>query len=133
MPSPRESPSTAIVRCLTSGLGVSSPSACASPATNKARANRPEKRASKGSPQPTEELATTIPFIATSRQRARRRLHQKSNTVLSWGVTPAKVGKCGGGDMDGIAAGRLTADELERNFSDIHVPLDRKRALIEAS
>jgi dihydropyrimidine dehydrogenase (NAD+) subunit PreT len=35
--------------------------------------------------------------------------------------------------MDGIAAGRLTADELERNFSDIHVPLDRKRALVEAS
>src|SRR5206468_5716299 len=32
-----------------------------------------------------------------------------------------------------IAAGRLTAAELERNFSDIHVPLDRKRALIEAS
>ena len=29
--------------------------------------------------------------------------------------------------MDGIAAGRLTAAELERNFSDIHVPLDRKR------
>jgi dihydropyrimidine dehydrogenase (NAD+) subunit PreT len=35
--------------------------------------------------------------------------------------------------MDAIAAGRLTAAELERNFSDIHVPLDRKRALIEAS
>jgi glutamate synthase (NADPH/NADH) small chain len=35
--------------------------------------------------------------------------------------------------MDGIAARRLTADELERNFADIHVPLDRKRALIEAS
>jgi dihydropyrimidine dehydrogenase (NAD+) subunit PreT len=35
--------------------------------------------------------------------------------------------------MDGIAAGRLTAAELERNFSDIHVPLDRKRALVEAS
>ena len=35
--------------------------------------------------------------------------------------------------MDGIATGRLTAAELERNFSDIHVPLDRKRALVEAS
>ncbi len=35
--------------------------------------------------------------------------------------------------MDGIAAGRLTAAELKRNFSDIHVPLDRKRALVEAS
>ena len=35
--------------------------------------------------------------------------------------------------MDGIAAGRLTAAELERNFSDIHVPLDRKRALVEAN
>jgi dihydropyrimidine dehydrogenase (NAD+) subunit PreT len=35
--------------------------------------------------------------------------------------------------MDSIAAGRLTATELERNFADIHVPLDRKRALIEAS
>ena len=35
--------------------------------------------------------------------------------------------------MDGIAAGRLTAQELEQNFADIHVPLDRKRALIEAS
>jgi dihydropyrimidine dehydrogenase (NAD+) subunit PreT len=35
--------------------------------------------------------------------------------------------------MDGIAARRLTAKELEQNFADIHVPLDRKRALIEAS
>jgi glutamate synthase (NADPH/NADH) small chain len=35
--------------------------------------------------------------------------------------------------MDDIAARRLGADELERNFADIHVPLDRKRALIEAS
>ena len=35
--------------------------------------------------------------------------------------------------MSAIAAGRLTADELERNFADIHVPLDRKRALVEAS
>jgi dihydropyrimidine dehydrogenase (NAD+) subunit PreT len=35
--------------------------------------------------------------------------------------------------MDDIAARRLEADELERNFADIHVPLDRKRALIEAS
>jgi len=35
--------------------------------------------------------------------------------------------------MDDIAARRLDADELERNFADIHVPLDRKRALIEAS
>jgi len=35
--------------------------------------------------------------------------------------------------MDGIAARRLTAPELERNFADIHVPLDRKRALVEAS
>jgi dihydropyrimidine dehydrogenase (NAD+) subunit PreT len=35
--------------------------------------------------------------------------------------------------MDGIAARRLTAQELEGNFADIHVPLDRKRALIEAS
>jgi dihydropyrimidine dehydrogenase (NAD+) subunit PreT len=35
--------------------------------------------------------------------------------------------------MDDIAARRLRADELERNFADIHVPLDRKRALIEAS
>ncbi len=32
--------------------------------------------------------------------------------------------------MDGIAARRLAANELERNFADIHVPLDRKRALI---
>jgi len=35
--------------------------------------------------------------------------------------------------MEGIAARRLAAEELERNFADIHVPLDRKRALIEAS
>ena len=35
--------------------------------------------------------------------------------------------------MDGIAARRLTAKKLEQNFADIHVPLDRKRALIEAS
>ena len=35
--------------------------------------------------------------------------------------------------MDDIAARRLDADELERNFADIHVPLDRKRALVEAS
>ena len=35
--------------------------------------------------------------------------------------------------MDGIAARRLTAKQLEQNFADIHVPLDRKRALIEAS
>jgi dihydropyrimidine dehydrogenase (NAD+) subunit PreT len=35
--------------------------------------------------------------------------------------------------MDAIAAGRLKADELERNFADIHVPLDRKLALVEAS
>jgi glutamate synthase (NADPH/NADH) small chain len=35
--------------------------------------------------------------------------------------------------MDGIAARRLTAKELEHNFADIHVPLDRKRALVEAS
>jgi dihydropyrimidine dehydrogenase (NAD+) subunit PreT len=35
--------------------------------------------------------------------------------------------------MDGIAARRLTAQQLEQNFADIHVPLDRKRALIEAS
>src|SRR6266436_1282000 len=35
--------------------------------------------------------------------------------------------------MDGIAAGRHTAEQLEQNFSDIHVPLDRKRALVEAS
>jgi glutamate synthase (NADPH/NADH) small chain len=35
--------------------------------------------------------------------------------------------------MDGIAARRLTAKELEQNFADIHVPLDRKRALVEAS
>jgi dihydropyrimidine dehydrogenase (NAD+) subunit PreT len=35
--------------------------------------------------------------------------------------------------MDDIAARRLGPDELERNFADIHVPLDRKRALIEAS
>ncbi len=35
--------------------------------------------------------------------------------------------------MDGIAASRLSAAELERNFSDIHVPPDRKRALVEAS
>jgi dihydropyrimidine dehydrogenase (NAD+) subunit PreT len=38
-----------------------------------------------------------------------------------------------GEHMDDIAARRLGADELERNFADIHVPLDRKRALIEAS
>jgi glutamate synthase (NADPH/NADH) small chain len=35
--------------------------------------------------------------------------------------------------MDGIVARRLTAPELEHNFADIHVPLDRKRALVEAS
>src|SRR5499427_10496610 len=35
--------------------------------------------------------------------------------------------------MDDIAARRLDADELERNFADIHVPLDRKRALVEAN
>ena len=35
--------------------------------------------------------------------------------------------------MDDIAARRLEADELERKFADIHVPLDRKRALIESS
>jgi dihydropyrimidine dehydrogenase (NAD+) subunit PreT len=35
--------------------------------------------------------------------------------------------------MDGIAARRLTAKQLEQNFADIHVPLDRKRALVEAS
>jgi dihydropyrimidine dehydrogenase (NAD+) subunit PreT len=35
--------------------------------------------------------------------------------------------------MDGIAARRLTAKKLEQNFADIHVPIDRKRALIEAS
>lgn len=35
--------------------------------------------------------------------------------------------------MDGIAARRLTAQQLEQNFADIHVPLDRKRALVEAS
>ena len=35
--------------------------------------------------------------------------------------------------MDDIAARRLGPEELERNFADIHVPLDRKRALIEAS
>ena len=38
-----------------------------------------------------------------------------------------------GDNMDDIAARRLGADELEQNFADIHVPLDRKRALIEAS
>jgi dihydropyrimidine dehydrogenase (NAD+) subunit PreT len=32
----------------------------------------------------------------------------------------------------GIAARRLAPEELERNFADIHVPLDRRRALIEA-
>ena len=37
------------------------------------------------------------------------------------------------GDAGGIAARRLSADELARNFADIHVPLDRERALIEAS
>src|SRR5262245_53824722 len=35
--------------------------------------------------------------------------------------------------MDDIAARRLDADELERNFADIHVPLDRKRALVESA
>jgi len=37
------------------------------------------------------------------------------------------------GNAGGIAARRLSADELTRNFADIHVPLDRERALIEAS
>ncbi len=32
-----------------------------------------------------------------------------------------------------IAAGRLTSDEYAANFSDVHPPLDRRRALIEAS
>jgi glutamate synthase (NADPH/NADH) small chain len=32
-----------------------------------------------------------------------------------------------------IAAGRLSAEELAQNFSDVHPPLDRKRALVEAS
>ncbi|MBS0518780.1 MAG: NAD(P)-dependent oxidoreductase [Proteobacteria bacterium] len=36
-------------------------------------------------------------------------------------------------DASAVAAQRLTADELARNFADIHPPLDRKRALIEAS
>ena len=37
------------------------------------------------------------------------------------------------GDAGESAARRLSADELARNFADIHVPLDRERALIEAS
>jgi dihydropyrimidine dehydrogenase (NAD+) subunit PreT len=37
------------------------------------------------------------------------------------------------GDANGIAARRLSGEELARNFADIHVPLDRERALIEAS
>jgi glutamate synthase (NADPH/NADH) small chain len=36
-------------------------------------------------------------------------------------------------DAGRIAARRLGAEELARNFADIHVPLDRERALIEAS
>lgn len=32
-----------------------------------------------------------------------------------------------------IAAGRLSAEELARNFADVHPPLDRKRALVESS
>ena len=36
-------------------------------------------------------------------------------------------------DAGDIAAGRLSAAELDRNFADIHPPLDRKQALIEAS
>lgn len=32
-----------------------------------------------------------------------------------------------------IAAGRLSAEELAHNFADVHPPLDRKRALVEAS
>ncbi|SJZ74041.1 glutamate synthase (NADPH/NADH) small chain [Enhydrobacter aerosaccus] len=36
-------------------------------------------------------------------------------------------------DAGRLAAQRLTADEIARNFSDIHPPLDRKRALVEAS
>ncbi|MBS0220468.1 MAG: NAD(P)-dependent oxidoreductase [Proteobacteria bacterium] len=37
------------------------------------------------------------------------------------------------GGAGGIASRRLSAEELSRNFADIHVPLDRERALIEAS
>src|SRR5689334_6677691 len=37
------------------------------------------------------------------------------------------------GDAGESAARRLSADELARNFADIHVPLDRERSLIEAS
>jgi len=36
-------------------------------------------------------------------------------------------------DAGDTAAGRLSAAELDRNFADIHPPLDRKQALIEAS
>ena len=36
-------------------------------------------------------------------------------------------------EAGGIAARRLGAEDLARNFADIHVPLDRERALIEAS
>ncbi|MBI1779166.1 MAG: NAD(P)-dependent oxidoreductase [Proteobacteria bacterium] len=36
-------------------------------------------------------------------------------------------------DAGDIAAGRLPADEIDRNFADVHPPLDRKRALVEAS
>src|ERR1044071_7468502 len=136
MPSPSESPSTAMVRCLISGLAaaVSSPSASADPCTNRRSTKRLETRDRKG---PTAVLAGTILVMARNGQRVRYALHQKSNdaptTLMSRTASLAKV-KCNWREsMDAIAAGRLTAAELERNFSDIHVPLDRKRALIEAS
>ncbi|TXL78730.1 NAD(P)-dependent oxidoreductase [Vineibacter terrae] len=36
-------------------------------------------------------------------------------------------------DIGDIAANRLSADQYQRNFDDIEAPLDRKRALVEAS
>ena len=34
---------------------------------------------------------------------------------------------------ESIIAGRLSAEELQQNFADIHPPLDRKRALVESA
>jgi glutamate synthase (NADPH/NADH) small chain len=36
-------------------------------------------------------------------------------------------------DAGNIAAGRLSAEQLTENFADVHPPLDRARALVEAS
>ena len=36
-------------------------------------------------------------------------------------------------DSPDIQAGRLGAEDYQRNFADVHPPLDRKRALVEAN